>query len=102
MEQTYTFKDKLWLYPTQKAAWHFVSVPKDISEDILFHFSHVQKGWGSYKVSVQIGETIWKTSIFPDRKSGTFLLPIKKSVRDAEKIQKSDSVSVAITVSDTI
>lgn len=65
MHKTYDINEKVWLYPG-KAAWHFVTIPKDISSDIDYYFAQNKRGWGSLPVSVTIGKTTWKTSIFPD------------------------------------
>jgi hypothetical protein len=45
-----------------------------------------------------VGETSWKTSIFPDRGSGGFLLPLKAYVRRREKIEAGREATVLLTV----
>lgn len=92
----YTFKSKLWIWPGEKAAWHFITIPKKESETIKSKIK-VRRGFGSVKVKAKIGEVEWSTSIFPDSKSGTYVLPIKAKVRTAEGIEEGDSVSVTIT-----
>lgn len=92
------FKAKVWLYPGGTAAWHFITVPKTISLEIKNKFGKNARGWGSLPVSVTIGKTTWKTSIFPDRKSDTYLLPVKKEIRAKESLDAGDSVSVSLTV----
>ena len=94
----FLFKVKVWLYPGDNASWHFVTVPKKESGIIKESFKEFTRGWGSLPVKVKIGKTIWKTSIFPDRKSGTYLLPLKKEIRRKEGLEINDSVSVVITV----
>lgn len=42
-----------------------------------------RRGFGSVKVEVRIGESRWRTSLFPQKRGGWFL-PIKKPVRIAE------------------
>jgi len=42
-----------------------------------------RRGFGSVKVTAQIGDTRWQTSLFP-QKSGGWFLPVKKPVRLAE------------------
>jgi len=64
----YKFKSKVWLYPGM-AGWHFVSIPKEESDDIQRHFENLKRGWRSFPVIVTIGATNWKTSIFPDKKN---------------------------------
>ena len=43
-----------------------------------------------------IGSTTWQTSVFPDSKTGCYVLPVKKSVRQAEDIDDDDPVDVAL------
>ena len=93
--QSFTFDAELWLYPTAKAAWCFVTLPRDIGEQLKFFHPHTG-GFGSIKVAAKIGATEWHTSIFPDRRSGSYLLPVKAAVRDKEGIKVGDSVSVTI------
>jgi hypothetical protein len=50
-------------------------------------------------VSAAIGNTTWKTSIFPDSKAGAYLLPVKAEVRKKEKIEAGSSVLVSVRVS---
>ena len=96
MKPTYTFKARLWIWPGENAAWHFITVPKKESETIKSKVK-IRRGFGSVKVEVKIGKTQWKTSIFPDSKTGTYVLPIKAKVRRDEGIEEGDAVSVAIT-----
>jgi hypothetical protein len=79
----YTFASRVWLYPGM-AGWHFASIPKAESEDIQKKFADLKRGWGSFPVLATVGATTWKTSIFPDKKTGEYLLPIKADVRKKE------------------
>jgi hypothetical protein len=47
---------------------------------------------------VTIGQTVWKTSIFPDSKSGSYLLPLKAEVRKKEKIGVGDTLTFSIEI----
>ena len=97
MTKTYQLKAKTWLYPG-KAAWHFLTIPTDITKEIDYYFSMAKKGWGSLPVQVTIGKTSWKTSIFPDKKTASYLLPLKADVRKKEAIKENDVVLVHITI----
>jgi len=78
--------------------WHFVSLPEHIADEIDASFGHVAKGFGSQRVDVTIGTTKWSTSIFPDRKRGTYVLPVKKAVREAESLTDGSLAHVTIAV----
>ena len=51
-------------------------------------------GWGMIPVRARIGETEWKTSLFP--KDGGYIVPVRASVRRAEKIGEGDTVTVRL------
>ena len=90
---------ELWRYDGE-AAWYFVSLPTEIADAIRDEYEPLRRGFGSIKVSVGIGSSRWATSIFPDRRRGTYLLPVKKSVRLAEGLDAGDPVPVELTVLD--
>jgi uncharacterized protein (DUF302 family) len=77
------------------AGWHFVGVPIKESEEIK-KSAKVKAGFGSVPVVVTVGKTKWKTSIFPDKRSSTYLLPLKVEVRKKEKIFSEDTISLTI------
>jgi hypothetical protein len=58
----------------------------------------VTYGWGMIPVFVKIGETEWKTSLWP--KDGGYIVPLKDMVRKAEKIDEGDTVTIQLTVRD--
>ncbi len=93
----YRIKAKVWIYPGD-AAWYFVSIPKKESAHIKADFDAQKRGWGSLPVMVTLGKTSWKTSIFPDKKSGTYLLPLKAEVRKKEKIFKNIPISFLLEI----
>jgi len=50
-----------------------------------------RRGFGSVKVTAQIGGSRWQTSLFP-QKSGGWFLPVKKPVRLAEGLDFGDAI----------
>lgn len=98
MQKTYVVKAKLWLYPSKAGSWHFVTLPKKTTKDINFYFAHRKRGWGSLPVVVTLGKTNWKTSIFPDKKEGSYILPLKADVRKSEGVKKGDMVPFSMEI----
>lgn len=80
-----------------KGAWHFVTLPKTAADEIRFFNFHA-KGFMPIAVVATVGNTTWKTSVFPDSKSGSFVLAIKKDVRKAEKLRADAMVEVKLRV----
>ena len=83
----YEFEGILWLYTAAKASWHFVTVPKDISDQIRFFAGRGSLGFGSIRVKASVGAASWKTSVFPDKASGCFFLPVKAEIRKVENLE---------------
>lgn len=83
----------IWRGP---APWFFVTVPEAQSRDLKAISNLVTYGWGVIPVHVQIGKTRWQTSLFP--KDGLYLVPIKASVRKAEKIEEGSTVTIRLEV----
>lgn len=96
---TFEFVAPLWLYPGD-AGWHFVSVPGEVCDDIDALTAGNRRGFGSVRVTVTVGSTTWQTSIFPDSKSGTYMLPVKKAVRAAEGLSTDGDVAVRLELVD--
>ncbi len=90
-----TFTAPLWLW-NGKGAWHFVTLPVDESQ--IIKMAVPRRGWGSVRVKARIGGTAWATSIFPDSKSGAYVLPVKADVRKAEDIEQGDAVEVSVSL----
>jgi len=94
---SYKVRSKVVPYPGM-GGWHFLYVDKKQSE-VIRTKHHVKKaGFGSIRVAVTLGKSKWNTSIFPDKQSGTYLLPLKKAIRHAEGIDAGDTVSFTIRI----
>jgi hypothetical protein len=91
------FTAELWEW-NGEGSWHFVSVPEEVSDEIEAMFGHRSGGFGSVKVEVTVGRTTWQTSLFPDRKRETYILPMKKAVRTAERLQVGLPALITLTV----
>jgi hypothetical protein len=93
----YAFRAELWQYEGP-GAWYFVSLPPDVADDIQTRFGPQPPGFGSIKVEAAVGSTRWPTSLFPDKAQGTYLLPIKKAVREAENLEAGDIATVELRI----
>jgi hypothetical protein len=93
---SFVISEKVWLYPG-KGGWHFVTITKKDADVIKQEYIWPRAGFGSIPVNVTIGKTKWKTSIFPE-KGGTFVLPLKKSVREKEGISEGESPKILLEV----
>jgi Domain of unknown function (DUF1905) len=89
------FSGKIWFW-RGPAPFFFVTIPAKESREIKMISKIVTYGWGVIPVSVRIGKTDWKTSLFP--KDGRYIVPIKASVRKAENLDEGDKVSLQLEV----
>lgn len=94
---SYAFAAPLWVHPGE-GGWHFVTVPPDVSAEIAERTSGARQGFGSVRVAVAVRGTAWRTSLFPDAASRAYLLPVKKSVRAAARLEADDVLEVEIDV----
>jgi len=100
MDESFAFESELWRWEGGgEAAWFFVTVPADVSHDIR-ELPRMPRGFGSVRVRVTAGGSSWATSVFPDSKTGCYLLPIKKAVRTAEGIEEGDVVAIELDTVD--
>ncbi len=74
--------------------FHFVAVPEEPSAAIEAISSLVTYGWGAIPVQAVIGETAFRTSLFP--KGELYLVPLKQAVRRAEDLSLGDCVTVRL------
>lgn len=89
----------VWLYPGMAGAWHFASLDKVSTEKVKNHQKGKPRaGWGAVPVDVKIGKTSWRTSIFPDSKSGAYILPLKAEVRKKENIYEGNEITFSCVI----
>jgi hypothetical protein len=93
----YSFDAEVWEHHGS-AAWFFVSLPEDVSDEIEERYGARAGGFGSVRVEVTVGTTSWRTSLFPDSKRATYVLPVKRAVRVAEGLTAGSVARVRIGV----
>lgn len=105
MTETITHTGPLWRWttPSAAAAWHFLTIDGEageaLSTNALMHRLEFGRrvGFGSLKVTAQIGDSSFNTSVFPAKTAG-WLLPVKATVRKAEGLAEGDSVTVRLEI----
>lgn len=89
-------KARLWEWEG-KGAWHFITINKTQGLEIKKDYHWPRRGFGSIPVEVLLGKMKWRTSIFPE-KGGTYVLPIKKIVRQNANIKAGDTINIKLSV----
>lgn len=77
-------------------AFFLVSLPKNVSSEIREISEGLTNGFGSLKVEAQVGSVTWRTSVFPESKTGLFDIPLKAEVRKKNNLVDGSPVSVSI------
>jgi hypothetical protein len=91
----WTFSADVFAWDEGGPSWRFLRLPIEVADEVR-DVAGEPVGFGSVRVHVSIGQTVWATSVFPEKASGSYLLPVKKSVRDREGIDDGDRVTVRL------
>jgi hypothetical protein len=94
----FTFTAQLYLWESRAESWVFANLPHDVADEIEDGLTGPRRGFGAVKVEVAIGNSRWRTSIFPSKAQQTFVLPVKRAVLTAERLATGDTALVELTV----
>ena len=91
-----------WTGSTGTGTWHFLTINGDAGEALsatalMRRLEKSIGGFGSLKVVATIGDSVFKTSLFPSKELG-WMLPVKASVRKAEGVSEGDLVKVVLEI----
>jgi hypothetical protein len=87
------FTAPLWAWEARRELWTFVSLPVELTPMLRELGEAGRRGFGSVPVRVRVGTTTWRTSVFPQG-DGTWVLPVKRAIRDAHGLEVGDDVHV--------
>jgi hypothetical protein len=92
-----------WEAASGPGAWFFLTIAGEAAD--AFRIAAIsgqwldgRRGFGSARVEAVIGDTRWKTSVFPHKESGGWLLPVKAAVRKAEGLAEGEAVTVTVSL----
>ena len=91
-KKTWKIKAKVFTYSVETTSWYFVSVDQKITDEIKKKATK-KVGFQFVPVEVTVGETTWRTTLFP-AKNKPYLLALKKDVRIREDIHAGETVEV--------
>lgn len=103
MTERLTHTGPLWRWTGGSGgSWHFLTIDGAAGEALsgtalMRRMERTIGGFGSLKVTARIGDSVFRTSLFPSRQLG-WLLPVKAAVRKTEGIGEGDSVEVLLEV----
>jgi hypothetical protein len=94
----FTFEAELFEWTSSATSWFFVRMPADQSQELREQMDGLTNGFGSIRVEVSLGESVWLTSVFPDSATKCYVLPVKKAIRKHEELEPGDPTTVTIRV----
>lgn len=101
----YDFEAELWHWTARRDVWTFVTLPEPASEEIRDAVGGLARGFGSVRVAAEAAGVRWRTSIFPgssaDPSGGaSYVLPIKRAVREAAGAEPPERIRVRLELVD--
>lgn len=103
-EETVTHTGNLWRWTANNGiSWFFVTIDGEagavLSGTALMRRLETgrRRGWGGIKVTVRLGTSEWKTSVFPQKGEAGWLLPIKKAIRQTEDLDEGSEAAVMLS-----
>ncbi len=98
---SYQFTTKVWAYFNGKSTYYLASIPAKTGSAIrAMQEGKPRRGWGSVPVVITIGGSRWKSSIFPESGTKSYLFLLNAKARKAESIVENSRISVCITLRD--
>ncbi len=115
MSETLFYEAPLTRWSGDRGTYHLVSITGEAAEQIAIHARlhqmefGKQRGFGSVKVVARIGETEWKSSVFPQRSRAEdqaarapvepnkeWILLVSKKVMRAQDLAVGDPVTLSL------
>jgi len=101
--ESITHTGQLWRWAGNgAAAWFFITIDGEAGEALsgtalMRRLENGRRaGWGTIKVTAQLGASEWRTSVFPQKDNSGWMLPIKKAIRAAEGLHEGSSAKVTL------
>ena len=102
MTETLTATLPLARWQGDRGTYHLVTFTGEQAEAIAMHARlhrlefGTSRGFGSVKVMARIGETEWKTSVFPQNKQSEWVLLVSKPVMRKEDLAHGEDLTVTL------
>jgi hypothetical protein len=92
---TLSFTSEL-IYWRGPSPFYFFRVPEKEAAAISKIAVGVTYGWGVIPADITIRDEVFYTALFP--KDGSYLVPLKKAIREKLKIELEDIVKLKVTI----
>lgn len=96
-DPTYRFDADIQTGIFNNSTYYWLLLPTKTAKAITQMQSGKKRlGWGSVRIMALIGDSNWRTSLFPNH--GTYLLLLNAKIRKAEKIIEGSRIRVNVTL----
>ncbi|MBD2840952.1 DUF1905 domain-containing protein [Erythrobacter rubeus] len=102
MSESLTARLPLKRWQGDRGTYHLVVLTGAAAETVAMHarlhrleFGR-QRGFGSVKVVAHVGDTTWKSSVFPQKQQTEWVLLISKKVMAREDLAEGDAVNLEL------
>jgi hypothetical protein len=92
---TLSFTSEL-IYWRGPSPFYFFRVPEKEAAAISKIAAGVTYGWGVIPADITIRDEVFYTALFP--KDGSYLVPLKKAIREKLEIELGDKVKLKVTI----
>lgn len=93
----FQFNGEVWFYANPGAVY-FVSLPIEMSAEILDVVGNSLNPWGTVPVEASIGDFTWESSMFPRKDRQCYDLPLNAKVRKRLGLEAGNIITVTIDI----
>jgi hypothetical protein len=93
----FQFEGEVWCYKNPGLVY-FVSLPGEMSAEILDLVGQSLNPWGTVPIDATIGDFTWASSMFPRKERNCYDLPLNARVRKRVGLESGNIISVTIDV----
>lgn len=93
----FRFEGEVWFYRNPGAVY-FVSLPTDMSAEILDLVGTSLNPWGTVPVDATVGDYTWYSSMFPRKDRQCYDLPLNGKTRKQTGLKEGDIVTFTIDI----
>lgn len=93
----FDFEGTVWHYRNPNTVY-FVSLPEELSAELLALFGTALNPWGTVPVDATIGNVTWYTSMFPRDNGRYYDMPLKLEIMKRLGLVDDQLVAVHIAV----
>jgi hypothetical protein len=93
----FRFEGEVWSYRAPGLTF-FVSLPKEMSAEILDIVGNDLNPWGTVPVEATIGDYTWGSAMFPRKNRACYDLPLNTKTRKRIALNDGDHITVTIDI----